>query len=176
MTGRAFAGRGPLAFRPSMSYLAAMAILPRPVSPKRAWADLRDYLAEGRRHKFLFLALAIAATWAIVWAFLLDSKTNTMPGRQIIYVQDWTADRSDADIIAQQKKDLLNREAAIKRKQQDFRKVADRFGIEWRKEAALGDKREKEAVAAVMERLDKMETEAQAKERAKDKPEADRQP
>lgn len=154
-----------------MSYLAPMAIFPRPVSPKRAWADLRDYLAEGRRHKLLFLVLAIAATWAIVWGFLLDSKTNTMPGRQIIYVQNWTADRSEADIIAQQKKDLLRREAAIKRKQQEFRKVADQFGIDWRKEAAIGDKREKEAVAAVMARLDKMEAEARAKEKAAAKPE-----
>lgn len=149
-----------------MSYLAAMAIFPRPVSPKRAWTDLRDYLAEGRRHKILFLLLAVAATWAIIWGFLLDSKTNTMPGRQIIYIQNWSADRSDADIIAQQKKDLLKRQAAIKRKQQDFRKVADRFGIDWRKEAAIGDKREQEAVDALMARLDKMEAEARAKDKA----------
>lgn len=149
-----------------MSYLAAMAIFPRPVSAKRAWTDLRDYLAEGRRHKILFLLLAVAATWAIIWGFLLDSKTNTMPGRQIIYIQNWSADRSDADIIAQQKKDLLKRQAAIKRKQQDFRKVADRFGIDWRKEAAIGDKREQEAVDALMARLDKMEAEARAKDKA----------
>src|SRR3546814_5964357 len=86
-----------------MPYLAGMAIFPQPVSPKRALIDLRDYLMEGRRHKILFLLLAIAATWVIVWGFLIDSKTNTAPGRQIIYVQDWAADRSDADIIAQQK-------------------------------------------------------------------------
>jgi hypothetical protein len=141
-----------------------MAIFPRPVSPKRAWADLRDYLAEGRRHKFMFLMLAVAATWAIVWGFLLDSKTNTMPGRQIIYVQNWSSDRTDVDRIEQQKKDLLKRQAAIKRKQQEFRKVADQFGIEWRKEAAAGDKREQEAVDALMARLDKMEAEARARE------------
>lgn len=149
-----------------MPYLAAMAIFPRPVSPRRAWTDLRDYLAQGRRHKFLFLLLSVAATWAIVWAFLLDSKTNTAPGRQIVYIQNWSEDRSDADIIAQQKIDLLKRQAAIKRKQKDFRKIADQFGIEWRKEAAVGDKREKEAVAELMARLDKMEAEARAKEEA----------
>ncbi|MBB4640953.1 hypothetical protein [Rhizorhapis suberifaciens] len=146
-----------------MSYLADMAIFPRPVSPKRAWVDLRDYLAEGRRHKLLLLALALAMTWVIIWGFLLDSKTNTAPGKQIIYIENWTGDRTDADIIAQQKIDLLKREAAIKRKQQDFRKVADQFGIDWRKEAAIGDRREKEAVAALMKRLDKMEAEAKAK-------------
>ncbi|HEY9581210.1 MAG TPA: hypothetical protein VIR65_15260 [Rhizorhapis sp.] len=149
-----------------MPYLAGMAIFPQPVSPKRALIDLRDYLMEGRRHKILFLLLAIAATWVIVWGFLIDSKTNTAPGRQIIYVQDWAADRSDADIIAQQKVDLLKRVAAINRKQQEFRNVADQFGIEWRKEAKAGDAREKEAVAAVMARLDKLEAEAQAKEEA----------
>lgn len=154
-----------------MPYLAPMAIFPRPVSPKRAWSDLREYLAEGRRHKLLFLVLAVAATWAIVWGFLLDSKTNTMPGRQIIYIQNWSADRTEADIIARQKEDLLKRQAAIKRKQEDFRKVADQFGIDWRKEAAIGDKREKEAVAAVMARLDKLEAEAKAKEKTAAKPE-----
>src|SRR3546814_16713836 len=112
-----------------MPYLAGMAIFPQPVSPKRALIDLRDYLMEGRRHKILFLLLAIAATWVIVWGFLIDSKTNTAPGRQIIYVQDWAADRSDADIIAQQKVDLLKRVAAIHRKQQEFRTVADKFEI-----------------------------------------------
>src|SRR3546814_12471514 len=83
---------------------------------------------------------------------------------QISYVQDWAADRSVADIIAQQKVDLLKRVAAINRKQQEFRNVADQFGIEWRKEAKAGDAREKEAVAAVMARLDKLEAEAQAKD------------
>src|SRR3546814_4899747 len=92
-----------------------------------------------------------------IWGFLIDSKTNTAPGRQFIYVQDWAADRSDADIIAQQKVDLLKRVAAINRKQQEFRNVADQFGIEWRKEAKAGDAREKEAVAAVMARLDKLD-------------------
>src|SRR3546814_19413516 len=82
----------------------------------------------------------------IVWGFLNDSKTNTAPGRQIIYVQDWAADRSDADIIAQQKVDLLKRVAAINRKQQELRNVADPFGLEWRKEAQAGDARDKEAV------------------------------
>src|SRR3546814_10536782 len=101
-----------------------------------------------------------------IWGFLIDSKTNTAPGRQSIYVQDWASDRSDADIIAQQKVDLLKRVAAINRKQQEFRNVADQFGIEWRKEAKAGDAREKEAVAAVMARLDKLEAEAQAKEEA----------
>src|SRR3546814_12262318 len=56
--------------------------------------------------------------------------------------------------------------SAINRKQQEFRNVADQFGIEWRKEAKAGDAREKEAVAAVMARLDKLEAEAQAKEEA----------
>ena len=144
-----------------MSYLAAMSIIPRPVSPKRAWADLRDYLAEGRRHKVLFLLLAVA-----IWGFLIDSKTNTAPGRQIIYIQNWSEDRTDAEIIAQQKIDLLRRQAAIKRKQEDFRKVADQFGIDWRKEAKIGDAREKEAVAELMAHLDKLEAEARAKDKA----------
>src|SRR3546814_17629060 len=72
---------------------------------------------------------------------------------------------SDADIIAQQKVDLLKRVAAINRKQQEFRNVADQFGIEWRKEAKAGDAREKEAVAAVMARLDKIESEGSEERR-----------
>lgn len=155
---------GPLALRLVMAYLAAMSIIPRPASPRRAWADLRDYFLEGRKHKVLFLLLSLAATWAIVWAFLIDSKTNIMPGPQIIYVQDWSADRSDADIIAQQKIDLEKRIIRVKQKQDQFRKVADSFGIEWRKEAAVTDKKELEAIEKLRAKLDKMEAEARAKQ------------
>lgn len=147
-----------------MPYLAAMSIIPRPASPKRAWADLRDYLAEGRRHKILFLLLALAATWVIIWGFLIDSKTNIMPGPQIIYVQDWSADRTDADIIAQQKIDLEKRIERVKNKQDQFRKVADGFGIEWRKEAKVADRKEQEAIDKLRAKLNEMEAAARAKQ------------
>ncbi|MCF8708867.1 hypothetical protein [Rhizorhapis sp. SPR117] len=143
-----------------------MAIFPRPVSPKRAWIDLRDYFLQGRRHKVLFLLLSVAATWAIVWAFLIDAKTNIMPGPQIIYVQNWKADRSDADIIAQQKLDLERRIVVTKAKQAQFRKAADALGIEWRKEAKVGDRKEQEAIDRLRAKLDEMEAQALAKEQA----------
>lgn len=141
-----------------------MAIFPRPVSPRRAIVDLRDYVMQGRRHKFLFLALSLAATWAIVWAFVIDGRTGIKPGPQIIYIQSWAGNRSDVDIIEQQRADLIAHEKALARKQKQFRKVADQLGIDWRKDAQVQAERERKAVASVMARLDKAEADARAKQ------------
>ncbi|MGD9810270.1 MAG: hypothetical protein AB7U35_02910 [Sphingobium sp.] len=143
-----------------------MAIFPRPVSPRSAFGDLWGYIAERRSHRWPLLGLSAALTWIIVWGFLIDSNTNTMPRQnKITYFQNWTEDgRSDAAIIAEQKRNLEMRVKRLHEKQRDMQKLADKFGIEWRKDAERNAKREEEALKYLYALLDKRLAEAEARE------------
>lgn len=132
-----------------------MAIFPRPVSPKSALGDLWSYFRDHRPHKWPLLGLSVAMTWLIVWAFIIDANTNTMPTRnKIFYIQSWDTNRSDAAIILQQKMDLAKREAAIEAKQREMQGIADTFGIDWRKDEARNSARRQEALKQINASLD----------------------
>lgn len=141
-----------------------MAIFPRPASPKSAAGDLWGYLLEKRAHRWPLLGVSAALTWVIIWVFMIDANTNTMPKQnQIMYFQNWRADRSDVAVILQQKADLAARVKALHAKQKEMQKVADVFGIEWREDAKRNAAREAEAVRYLNAQLDKKLAEAQAK-------------
>jgi hypothetical protein len=75
-------------------------------SPMRAYRDLRAFLAARQRHELWFMIASLTITFIIVVMFFLDS--NMAPpyrAPDIIYVQQWPANRTDAEIIAQQKID-----------------------------------------------------------------------
>ena len=140
-----------------------MAIFPRPVSPKNALGDLWSYFRENRPHKWPLLGLSIAVTWLIVWTFVIDANTNTMPTRnKIIYVESWDASRSDAAVILQQKIDLAKREAALQKRQKDMQGVADLFGIDWKADEARNTARRKEALKEINAQLDARLAKAEA--------------
>ena len=142
-----------------------MAILPRPSSPRSAGADLLNYLTEKRSHKWPLLGVSVALTWVIIWAFITDANTNTLPTRnKIIYFQNWRTDRSDVAVILQQKIDLARREEALRKKQSEMQRLADTFGIEWREEARRNDARQTEALKQINAMLDKRLTEAMARQ------------
>lgn len=104
---------------------------PRPVSPRRAYADLRAVLARRGRHQVIAGTLAIVLPAIIVLGFWADAKTNTAPPRrQLIYVDNWRADRSDAEIIAQQKIDQAAREERTAERQRAYQRLEKRFGID----------------------------------------------
>lgn len=76
------------------------------ISPLRAWRDLRLFLATRRPHQIGFFGVALAATYLVVVGMMYESRAPRVPyHRDIIYVQQWRADRTDAEIIAQQKID-----------------------------------------------------------------------
>jgi len=112
------------------AYLVAMAIFPRPVSPRAAFADFRAFLRHREREHWIGAALAVLVTIIIIIEFLVDSKINTAPPPQIIYAEQWRADRTDSEIIADQKKHQAAREAAQKEKQRQFQKLEKQLGIE----------------------------------------------
>jgi hypothetical protein len=109
-----------------------MSYFPRPASPKVLWADIRAFTAHRSRYQWAGLAVAIVMPLLIVAGFLHDSSHGIQPGPQIIYAESWPASRTDAQIKADQKRDQARREAAIKERQRQFRKLdkdLDRLGI-----------------------------------------------
>jgi hypothetical protein len=141
-----------------------MAVLPRPVSPKSAFADLKDMLSGERPHKWPLLLLSVALTGIIIWGFYIDSDPGIEKGREIIYVESWMSDRRDSDIIRQQKKDLANYEASLEKKQREFQSVADKYGIEWRKDEERNRARREAVITAINKQLDERLAKAEASE------------
>jgi hypothetical protein len=145
------------------AYLRPMPILPRPVSPTSAFADLKMMFAADRPHRWGLLGLSMAMTSIMLWGFYLDSRSPPKE-REIYYVESWMSDRRDSDIIIRQKADLANYEKALDAKQKEFQHVADLAGIEWREDAAR-NKTEREAIVAAMQKhLDQKLSEALARE------------
>jgi hypothetical protein len=112
-------------------YLNVMAILPPTSSPRAALKDLFAVFRQGdNRDRILGLTLAVLITIIILILFFVDSKINTAPPQQIVYVQNYKPGRTDADIIADQKKDQAVREAQAKERQRQFQKLQKQLGIE----------------------------------------------
>lgn len=102
------------------------------IHPLRAFRDLRRFLAQRKPYELWFLMLAMAVTLLILWMFLKDANVAVPYKREVIYVQQWRLDRTDAEIKAQQAKDLpgeMKRKAAIeaaqKQRQAEFKKYDD---------------------------------------------------
>jgi hypothetical protein len=106
-----------------------MAIFPRPVSPRAAWADFRAFLRHREREHWIGAILAVLVTIIIVIEFLVDSKINTAPPPRVIYVEQWSANRTDAEIQADQKKYQAEKEAAQKERQRQFQKLEKQLGM-----------------------------------------------
>jgi len=107
-----------------------MSWFPRPVGPRAAFRDLGAFLRQRSREQLIGAALAFLSTVIVVILFLVDSKINTAPPPQIVYVDSWSANRTDAEIVAQQKEDQAKRRAALAEKRRQYQKLEKQFGIE----------------------------------------------
>ncbi len=106
-----------------------MSWFPRPVGPRAAFADLRNFFRHREREHWIGMALAVLVTIVIVIEFLVDSKINTAPPTTIVYTEQWRADRTDAQIIADQKKHQAERKAAEEERQRQFQKLEKQLGM-----------------------------------------------
>ena len=100
------------------------------IQPAGAWADLRYFFGRRRPHQWGFAALSLTVTAVTIWAFWHDSKFTPVHHRDIIYVQQWRADRTDAEIVAQQKIDgpkEAARKAAEARRLEENRRFFQRM-------------------------------------------------
>ena len=106
-----------------------MSWFPRPSSPRAAIGDLVAFMRQRSREQVIGALLAVLVTTIIVIEFLVDSKINTAPPPQVVYAESWSADRTDAEIIADQKKDQAKRDAYAKEKQRQFQKLEKQLGM-----------------------------------------------
>jgi hypothetical protein len=106
-----------------------MSWFPRPSSPKAAFRDLAAFMRQRSREQVIGAALAFLVTAIIVVEFVIDAKFGTAPPPQVVEVELYPANRTDADIIADQKKDMAERQAFQKEKQRQFQKLENQFGM-----------------------------------------------
>ena len=109
---------------------AAMAILPPMVGPRAALRDLKAFMGQRSREQWIGASLAVLVTVIIVIIFFVDSKINTAPPPQVVYVDLYNSNRTDAEIIADQKKDQAEKEALAKERQRQFQELEKKLGMD----------------------------------------------
>jgi hypothetical protein len=94
-----------------------------------AFNDLRAFMRQRSREQVIAAALAVLITVIIVIEFVVDAKINTAPPPRVTYVELYPSTRTDAEIIADQKKDQAAKEAAAKERQRQFQKLENQLGM-----------------------------------------------
>ena len=102
----------------------------QPTNPRAALRDLAAFMRQRSRDQMIGAALAVLVTIIIVIIFFVDSKINTAPPPQIVYVENYGPDRTDADIIRDQKKASEDRKRAEEARRKEFEKLQKELGIE----------------------------------------------
>ena len=104
------------------------------LSPLRAYRDLRRFLAGREPYELGFLLLAMFVTGFFVYAFAYDGRIEEEYRPDIIYVEQYRLDRTDAEIAAQQKIDgaakekrLAERRRQELARQASFKKMDDKL-------------------------------------------------
>lgn len=100
------------------------------VGPRAALGDLLSFMRQRSREQVIGAALALLVTMIILIVFFVDSKINTAPGPTVVYVENYGPDRTDADIIADQKKASEQKRKAEEARRREFQKLEKQLGIE----------------------------------------------
>ena len=107
-----------------------MAVFPPMHGPRAALRDLRAFLSRRSREQMIGASLALLSTLIIVIIFFVDAKINTAPPPTVVEVELYDSNRTDAQIIADQKEDQAKRDALKKERQRQFKELQDQLGIE----------------------------------------------
>ncbi|WP_118858140.1 hypothetical protein [Sphingomonas mesophila] len=107
-----------------------MAILPPTHGPRAALGDLAAFMRQRSREQVIGGTLAILVTIIILILFFVDSKINTAPPATITYVENYPATRTDAEIIADQKRDQAKKDALKAERMRQFQELQNQLGIE----------------------------------------------
>ena len=100
--------------------------LPRPSSPRVVWADFKAFAGERSPHQWIAGAVALAMPLGLIGLFVLDSGTFKREP-QLIYVESWSANRTDAEIVADQKVRQAEKEALQKERQEQMKRLGERL-------------------------------------------------
>ncbi len=118
-------------------------------------SDFWTYIREPRPHRWAIWGVAVALPIVIFYGFSEHLIPYEKPKTEIIYFENWAADRSAADVradwVARAKR--VTRENAERRA--EFQRLADMMGVEY--DSAEADKVTRETLGA--------EAAAEAKER-----------
>jgi hypothetical protein len=106
-----------------------MSWFPSPSSPRAAFRDLLALIRHSGREQKIGAALALLATAIIVIEFVVDPHIGTALPPQEVEVQIYPSNRTDAEIVADQKKDMAAKLAAEKEKQRQFQKLEKQLGM-----------------------------------------------
>lgn len=87
------------------------------------------FIRQREREHVLGAAMAFLVTLIIVIIFLVDPKVNTAPPEQVTWVELYPSNRTDAEIIRDQKKDAAERAAFKKEKQRQFQQIENQLGM-----------------------------------------------
>jgi hypothetical protein len=102
---------------------------PHPSSPRAAFRDFIAFMRQREREHVIGASLAFLVTLIIVIIFVVDAKIGVAPPPQVVQVELYPANRTDADIIADQKKDMAEKAAGEKEKQRQFQQLEKRLGM-----------------------------------------------
>jgi hypothetical protein len=106
-----------------------MSWFPSPSSPRAALRDLLALIRHSGREQKIGAALALLVTAIIVIEFVVDAQIGTKLPPQVVEVELYPSNRTDAQIIADQKKDMAAKAAAEKEKQRQFQKLEKTLGM-----------------------------------------------
>jgi len=106
-----------------------MSWFPGASSPRAAFRDLLAFMRHSSREQRIGAALALLVTAIIVIEFLVDANIGTAPAPEVTYVEFYSSNRTDAEIVADQKKDMVAKLAAQKERQRQFQKLEKQLGM-----------------------------------------------
>lgn len=100
-----------------------MSIFPRPSGPRALWADLRLFWSTRTRVQWVAGMLAILIPIGLGVAFWLDGRTNIAPGPQLMLVESWSANRTEAETKANIDRAAAERARREAARQADFQQA-----------------------------------------------------
>jgi hypothetical protein len=106
-----------------------MSWFPRPSSPRAVYRDFVAFVRQREREHVLGASLAFLVTLIIVIIFVVDAQIGVAPPPQVVEVELYPSNRTDAQIIADQKKDVAERAAGEKEKRRQFQRLAKELGM-----------------------------------------------
>ena len=107
-----------------------MAVFPPWFGLKATLKDTRNFLRNRSPEKTIGAVLAMLVTVIIVLLFFIDSNFRTAPPPQITYVESFDGNRTDEEIIAQQREEQRLIDEANRERQQGYQDLSNRLGIE----------------------------------------------
>ena len=115
--------RGGVAKAGRVAYLGRMSVFPPVSGPRALWADLKLFWSTRTRVQWIAGTLAILIPIGLGVAFWLDGRTNIAPGPQLMMIESWSANRTEAETQANIERLAAEKARRDAARQQDFQQA-----------------------------------------------------